>query len=319
MRRRGALGLGAAAFLCRPARGQVRPKRLAVLALSETGLTLTRQVVLPELARQGFVEGQTLVVDEAIGPTSGLAPIAQRLVAAGPDVLIAIGGNAAVAAAAATSRVPIVSFGADLVALGLALSHSKPGRNVTGFVLLLPELDAKRLHLLIEAVPGLRRVGILRRAGSLTAESSDAATREVAAAAGFTLHRYEARGPEAYSAAFAAMRRDSMQAVVIAGDAILSRDTAALMALANSYAIPSACQWRAMAQAGCMLSYGADLEAGYRRFADYVLRIFRGATPGDLPIEQPTKFELVVNLPTARALSVTLPEAILTRADETIE
>ncbi len=293
--------------------------RLAVLGTTELSLSLTRQAVLPALAAQGFVEGRNLLVDEATAAPGQLESAARRLSAAGADALIAVGGDAVVAAQAVSEQVPVVIFGPDPVRLGLARNLSKPGGNTTGVVILAAELDAKRLQLLHDAVPAARRIAVLMRAAWPTADASETEMRKVADSLGIELTRHDVSGPEDYAAAFAAMRRAGAQALVIGADPTFYRDTGLLLERAAAAGLPAGCQWTEMARAGCLFSYGPNLTASRVRLADFVARIFRGASAGELPIEQPMTFDFVVNLSAARAIGFTVPRSVIERADEVVE
>lgn len=293
--------------------------RLAVLGTTELSLSLTRQAVVPALAAQGFVEGRNLLLDEATAAPGQLVDTARRLAAAGPDALIAIGGDAVFAAQSVSDQVPIIIFGPDPVRLGLARNMSKPGGNTTGVVILAAELDAKRLQLLHDAVPGARRIAVLMRAAWPAADASEAEMRKVAESLGIQLTRHDASGPEDYAAAFAAMRQAGAQALIISADPTFYRDTGMLLKRAAEAGLPAGCQWTEMARAGCLMSYGPNLTASRVRLADFVARIFRGATAAELPIEQPMTFDFVVNLATARARGIALPAGVIDRADEVVE
>jgi ABC-type uncharacterized transport system substrate-binding protein len=294
--------------------------RLGVLTLSERSVERTRAVALPELAKLGFVEGQNLVVDIRVGGPEGQAALARSLFAAGPpSAILAIGTEALRAAHSATGTVPIVTFGTDAVEAGLAASLARPGGNVTGFTILGGQLDGKRLELLHEAVPTAKRVGALRRSSAPQGEASLRAMNAVAAGAGIELLVFDANGPNDYRTIFAAMRAGGIQALAITSHPALFRDSDALTALSIEARLPTVCQWAEMAQAGCLISYGPSLTELYRLAAEYVARIFRGTPPGELPIEQPSKFEITLNLKTARVIGVDFPPALLARADEVIE
>jgi putative ABC transport system substrate-binding protein len=221
--------------------------------------------------------------------------------------------------AMATETVPIVAFGPDPVALGLAQTMARPGRNVTGVAILASELDAKRLHLLREMLPDARRMASLLRPAWPTRAASERAMKEVADAAGVEFRAFSAGGEISYAAAFAEMHAAGMQAVAIGADPYYFRDTAQLTALARQYRMPAVCQWSEMAEAGCLLSYGPNLSNLRRRLAFYVAALLRGATAAELPIEQPTNFELVLNLRVAAEFGIDVPPAMLARADEVIE
>jgi putative ABC transport system substrate-binding protein len=296
-----------------------RTYRVAVLALSLVSVEVTRRDTLPVLAKHGFVEGRNLALDFRHGTAAELASLMRTILATRPDAILAIGSDALVAAHAATRDIPIVGFGPDPVRLGLARGLARPGGNVTGITILATELDGKRLHLLHEAVPKVRRVAALLRPGSPNREASERDMRKVADSAGFALLPSYAAGPAEYPAVFEAMRRAGAEALAIVADPQFYRDTTDLVARAGAARLATICQWSEMAAAGCLLSYGPNLAASRRRVGDYVAQILNGIKPADLPIEQPARFEMVVNLKTARALGLTIPSSILARADEVIE
>jgi putative ABC transport system substrate-binding protein len=318
MRRRAFLFLPLA--LTAPAAAQTtgeRIYRLGVLAQPGLSLGSIRSATLPELARLGFSEGRNLVVDARVGEAPALPDLARELLLAHPDAIIASGGLAIDAARGATTTVPIIGFAAEQLQVSLA----RPGGNVTGVVLLQAALDGKRLDLLHEAVPQAHRIAALhQRTGAITRRDSDREMGAVAARAGVELlTTFEADGPEDYPAAFAAMRAAGAQALVITGNPRFFRDAGQLAALAAATGLPTACEWAEMARSGCLLGYGPRLTELRRRLADYAAQIFRGARPGDLPIETPTHFDFTINLRTARTLGLAVPPSLLIRADEVIE
>jgi len=213
--------------------------------------------------------------------------------------------------------VPIVVLGSELVELGLAASYAQPRGNVTGVVVLTRELDAKRLSLLLEAVPDRRRVAaLIPQAGS---EGFEVSLRKAAAGLGVELLVFAVATPGDYPAAFEAMRAQGAQALVIAAAPEFQRDGRQLAGLALEARLPTVCEWANMAHAGCLIGYGANFTAVRKRMADQIAQIFRGVAPGDIPIERPTAFEFALNLRIAKTLDLILPSAVLTRADEVIE
>ena len=277
--------------------------------------TFTRQITLPELARLGFVEGRNLVFDGRVGELDALPGLMAELLAGQPDAVVAI-GPAIGPAGAATRTVPIVSFGFDPIELGLAASYARPGGNVTGVVILIGELEAKRLSLLLEAVPDRRRVAALVPARN---GANETALRKAAAGLGVELLVFPATSPSEYASAFAAMQAQGAQALVIGATPQFQRDGKQLAGLALEARLPTVCEWAEMAHAGCLIGYGPSRTALRKRMADQIARIFRGAAPGDLPIERPTVFEFAVNQKIAKSLDVNIPTAVLTGADDVIE
>lgn len=319
MKRRDFLALVGAFSAVRPtlARAQTpgRVYRLGHLADSARTEALTRETTLPELARLGFVEGRNLIFDARVGEPDALPGLMRDLVAGQPDAIIAVGGPA-IAAAGATRTVPIVTFGADPVQLGLAASYARPGRNVTGVVILIRELEVKRLSMLREAMPDRRRVALLT---SPTTGLGEAALRRAAPGLGVDLTIHPVVTPGDYPAAFAAMRAAGAEALLISATSAFARDGQQLAALALEARLPTICEWADMAQSGCLLGYGPNRVALRKRMADQIARIFRGTAPGEIAIEQPTVFEFAVNQRIAKALGVSIPLALMTQADEVFD
>ncbi len=304
---------------CGAAAAQLRDPafRLGFLAPSPRALESLRTHTLPELAKQGFVEGRNLTLHARVGTGDHLPGLASELVALKPDAIIVIANRATAAVRQATNAIPIVMM-ASAEEQGLAASVARPAANVTGLDV-APELDLKRLHLLHEAAPVARRHALLNHSLVPTLEARKADFRKAAAVAGVEPMFFEASGREAYEGAFAAMRAAGTGALVIGGEPQFRNDIGVLARLAIEAGLPTACHWRDMAEGGCLLSFGPSLPALYRRVAEPVARIFKGAAPGDLPIEAPDRFELVVNLKTAKALGLTIPESLLLQATEVIE
>jgi putative ABC transport system substrate-binding protein len=237
------------------------------------------------------------------------------------DIIVATGTNPnTIAAMKATTTIPIVmTSGVDPVSAGLIASLARPGGNVTGLAADTGgEMNGKRFELLKETPPNLSRLGILFNPDTAL-RTRQTSMGEAARALGLTLVPVEARGLDALEQAFAIMVRERAQAFVMQGDGVLFnyRGQIAEMALRNR--LPAASLQREYAEAGFLLTYGADIRDLYRRSAAFVDKIFKGAKPADLPVEQPTKYELVINLKTAKALGISVPPILLTRADEVIE
>ena len=316
------LALGVAA----PALAQNSSKvwRLGVLTLPTSTSSPVFQtfgsVVFPELAKQGYVEGGNLVVEMRVGAPDKLPELARELVATRPDAVIAVSSWAVSALQQASHTTPIIGsfIGVDPIAARFATSFARPGSNITGVVMLAPELDAKRVDVLHQTVPWVRRIAALARSKQL--EASNLVEMERAATqAGLELLTFYAVTPEDFPSAFAKMREAGIEALAIASVPEFAGNAATLAAQATASRLPTVCEWDWMAQEGCLLGYGPDLAELRRRTADYVVQIFRGASPGELPMEQPTHFKSTVNLKTANALGMTIPPLILARADEVIE
>jgi putative ABC transport system substrate-binding protein len=290
--------------------------RLGHLANSADSEAFTRQITLPELARLGFVEGRNLVFDARVGEPDMLPSLMRELLAGQPDAVVAV-GPAIAPAGAATRTVPVVTFGFDPIELGLAASYAQPGGNVTGVVILAGELDAKRLSILLEAVPDRRRVAAL--VPLVGRGELDVALQKAAAGLGVELLVFAVAAPGDYPAAFAAMRAQGAQALVIGATPQFQRDGRQLAGLALEARLPTVCEWAEMAHAGCLIGYGPSRIALRKRMADQIAQIFRGIAPGDIPIERPTVFEFALNLKIAKSLDLIVPSALQTRADEVIE
>jgi putative ABC transport system substrate-binding protein len=217
----------------------------------------------------------------------------------------------------ATSTIPIVVVGGGaMLESGLIASLARPGGNVTGIAALGPEINPKRLELLKEALPGVTRVAVLR---GLARQTRELQALEVAAQSlGIELHLFEAPEPTAFESTFAAMASAQAQALFVFGDAFFLPYRQRIIDLAAQYHLPAICAGRRYAEAGCLMSYGFNQPESGQRIAAYVDKILHGATPADLPVEQPMKFELVLNLKTAQALGLTIPPILLFQADEVI-
>ncbi|HMH73291.1 MAG TPA: ABC transporter substrate-binding protein [Bradyrhizobium sp.] len=272
----------------------------------------------------GYRVGENVVIEYrfANAQRERLPALAADLVRLGVDVILATGGNpTTVAAMNATTTIPIVmTTGIDPVSAGLVASLARPGGNVTGLAVDAGgEILGKRFELMKETLPNLSRLGILFNPDFAHNRTRLTAMAEPARVLGLTLVPVEARGSDALEQAFAIMVRERAQAFVMQGDSVLfdHRSQIAEMALRNR--LPAASLQRELAEAGFLLTYGADIRDLYRRSAAFVDKIFKGAKPADLPVEQPTKFELVINLKTAKALGIIVPPILLTRADEVIE
>jgi putative ABC transport system substrate-binding protein len=271
----------------------------------------------------GYVEGQNIAIESrwAEGQYDRYPALAADLVRSKVDVIVAQSGAATQAAQQATRTIPIVmSLVNDPVGSGLVASLARPGGNVTGLTIISPDLVGKQLQLLKEVVPEVSRVALLRHPDN---PASAAQLREAEAAAralGVRLQTLEARGPQEIDSAFAAMTRERAGALLIIPDAIFVNQRRQIAELAAKRRLPSIYGGTTgYAEAGGLMVYGPNPLDLKRRAATYVDKILKGAKPGDLPVEQPTKFELVINLKTAKALGLTIPQSLLLRADEVIE
>ena len=269
----------------------------------------------------GYVEGQNIAIEYRYGDLDGLASLANDLVRLNVDVILAGGTPAALAAKRATNTIPIVvSTMADPVADGLVASLARPGGNVTGNTFLAPELGPKRLQLLREVIPGVPRVAVLQHRGVYSERTMRDMLEGIrAAAVGIELQVLEARSPNDFDTAFSAMAKARAGALIIFPSPMFYVNHRRLVDLAAKHRLPAMYVFREAVEAGGLMCYGANIPDLARRAAAYVVKILRGAKPGDLPVEQPNKFELVINLKTAKALGLTIPQSLLIRADEVIE
>lgn len=229
------------------------------------------------------------------------------------------GPPAAQAAKIASSTIPIVFIASDPVELGLVASFARPGGNLTGVSTMLAELTAKRLELLSELVPQAKVIALLVNPNNANAERNIGEVREAARARGLQLHVLKASNESEIDAAFAALAQLRAGALLLGNDGFFGSRRDQFVALASRYRVPTIYDLRESAASGGLISYGASLTAVYRQLGVYAGKILKGAKPADLPVEQPTVFELVINLKTAKALDLTVPQSILARADEVIE
>jgi putative ABC transport system substrate-binding protein len=273
----------------------------------------------------GYVEGRNVVIEyrDLMGKYDRLPGLAADLVALKVDVIVVTSTPSTLAAKQATKTIPIVfTWAADPVGSGLVTSLARPGGNVTGLSLLAPELVGKRLELLKQVVPGASRIAALWHPGDYGEGVEKAMLREADAAAralGMRLQVVEARGPEDFDRAFSGMTRARAGALTVISSSMLFSERRRLVDLAAKNRLPAMYTGRDFVDAGGPMSYGQNVADFFHRAATYVDKILKGAKPADLPVEQPTKFELVINLKTAKALGLTIPPSVLSRADQIIE
>jgi putative ABC transport system substrate-binding protein len=274
------------------------------------------------LRELGYVEGQNLVVERryAEGHIERFAEFAAEMVRLKVDVIIVVTTPAAFAARNATTTIPIVHPAAiDPVGTGLIASLAHPGGNVTGLAVLNAETSAKRLELLREVVPGLSRGAVLWNSANPANGLAWKETEGAGRALGVALQSQEVRGPTDFEGAFAAIAQQHPDILVVLQDALTLEYRKEIIGFALRERLPSMFVGKVWVEEGGLMSYGDRLPERYRRAADLVDRILKGAKPADLPVEQPTTFELVVNLKTAKAIGLALPPAFLARADQVIE
>jgi putative ABC transport system substrate-binding protein len=275
------------------------------------------------LRETGYVEGQNVVIDHrwAQGRYDRLPALAAELVGRKVDVIVSTGGNpTALALKGATSTIPIVfRLGSDLVKSGFVASLARPGGNLTGVSLLADELTPKRLELLCELVPQARVIALLVNPNLATTERNIASAEDFARARGLQLPIVKATTAGEIEDAFASLPSLHADALVVSADPFLSNQREQIVALASRHAVTAIYAWREFAAAGGLMSYGASLPAAFRLMGIYAGQILKGANPADMPVQQPTTFELVINLKTARTLGLDIPHHLLAEADEVIE
>jgi len=315
-----------AAPLAAEAEQAAKIARIGYLAFNLAAAPHLQEAFRQGLRDLGYVEGRNVVIEyrDAEGKIERLPALAAELVALKVDVILAATGTPqALAAKQATRTTPIVFTSvADPVTSGLVTSLARPGGNVTGLSILAPELVGKRLELLKQAVPGVSRVAVLWQPGGLgeRTEKDMLKGAEVAARAlGVRLQVVEARGPADFDRAFSDMTRARAGALTVLPSSMFFNERRRLVDLAAKNRLPAVYPWREGVDAGGLMAYGAKQADLYRRAATYVDKILKGAKPADLPVEQPTTFELVINLKTAKALGLTIPPSLLGRADQVIE
>jgi ABC-type uncharacterized transport system substrate-binding protein len=271
----------------------------------------------------GYVEGQNFVIEYrgAEGKEERLSDLAAELVRLHVDVIVAVGPSATRAVQHATRTIPIVMTGsADPVAQGFVASLARPGGNITGGSFLMAELPSKRLELLKETVPQSTRVAVVGNPADPSYEARMHNLRMAAQALGLHLHVIEVRRADELDPAFAAMTHAGADALLVLPDvALMDPLHGRIAALATQSRLPAMYGWRAYVEAGGLMAYGPSLRDLWRRAASYVDKLLKGAKPADLPVEQPTKFELVLNRKTAQALGITFPPTLLVLADEVIQ
>jgi putative ABC transport system substrate-binding protein len=294
------------------------PERLAS-PFGERGFAAFRQ----GLRELGYVEGQNIAIENrwAEGRFERLPDLAAELVGLKVDVIVSVVTQASLAAKHATRTIPIVMVAAgDPLGSGLVASLARPGGNVTGPSSMYSDLVGKQLEVLKEIVPKLSRVAVLWNPANAAWQAQMLKATGIAAKAlGLQVQLLEARGPDELEGAFAAMTRERASALLIAIDVILTRHARQIADLAAKRHLPAMYGSSEHVEAGGLISYGPNIPDVFRRAATYVDKILKGANAGELPIEQPTKFDFVINMKTAKALGLTIPRSLLLRADQIIE
>jgi putative tryptophan/tyrosine transport system substrate-binding protein len=328
MRRREFITLlgGAATWPVGARAQQLAMPLVAVLspATSQGGLPHNIAEFIRGLRAKGYEDGKTVKLEFRFAnwQFDRLPRLAAELVALNPNVLFTHTTTGVNAARAATRDIPIVVGAAgDLLQRGVIKSLARPGGNITGLTLLSLELDAKRIELLKEILPAIHHVAILVNPANPAWQGRPGDLVPLTKGLGLALHRVNARSPEDLDGAFAAIVSARADAVLVENDALFTepRNSRTIADMARRHRLPTICENRALAASGGLLSYGASLPAMFEYSATYVDKILKGARPGELPVEQPTKFELVLNLKTAKAIGLEIPPTLLARADEVIE
>jgi putative tryptophan/tyrosine transport system substrate-binding protein len=321
--RRAFLGSLAGGLLAAPLAAEAQParvSRIGVLSPGSPGTSPLLDAFRQGLRELGYVEGQHIRLEYRFAETKleRLPGLAAELVDLKVDVIFAINSTAARAALNAAKTIPIVfTWVAD--PLSLVTNLARPGGNITGLTTITNELSGKRVDLLKGVLPGISRIAVLWNSANPVATRTFKEMEEAGARLGVRIYPVSVRGSSELQDAFNAAGRARAGALFVIEEGTLLPHRARILSLAAQHRLPAASQFREFAEAGGLLSYGPNLAELFRRAATYVDKILKGAKPGDLPVEQPTKFELVINLKTAKALGLTIPPSLLQRADEIIQ
>ena len=325
MDRRTFIGAMAAGIIAVPlaasAQTPTTVRRIGVLFFSARQPQANLELEAAALRALGWVEGQNLLVERRYAPRAELLrPLAEELVRLKVEIIVTRGSAATLAAKNATTTIPIIMFSAgDPVRSGLVASLARPGGNITGYSIVGPEIDGKRLALLRELLPNLQRVGVLEDASNPYHRAVRKEFEQACRLLGLQPIIIEVAAAGELENAIAEMARRRAQALFVQGDFLFFDNRIPLMSAALKYALPTIAAYKEMPELGALVSYTPTDAENQQRYAAFVDRILRGAKPADLPVEQPTKFELVINLKTAKALGITIPQSLLLRADEVIQ
>jgi ABC-type uncharacterized transport system substrate-binding protein len=274
------------------------------------------------LRELGYTEGKNILFEYryADGKATRLPKLASELVQLKVDVIVAAGTQSTTAAKQATSTIPIVAGAAgDLVRTGLVASLARPGGNVTGSTVISPDVSGKRIELLKEVLPKASRVAVLLHSGSATDREEVEQTETVAQALKVKIQIFEVRDPGDFQAAYTAMKRENVDALILTQSSVTNFHRKQLTDLGIKNRLATMCESARWTEDGCIISYGPDLRYQYHRAAIYVDKILKGAKPAELPVEQPTKFELIINLKVAKQIGLTIPQWVLVKADRVIK
>jgi putative ABC transport system substrate-binding protein len=326
MRRRELIAIAGGAAVAWPLSARAQHGGIPVVGFlhyaSPNKLTHLADAFRQGLQEAGYIEGQNVVIEYrwAEGQYDRLPALAADLVRRQVSVIAAGGSVAAQAAKNATTTIPVVfTSGADPVATGLVASLSRPGGNISGMSLLAAEMATKRLELIRDLLPRARAIAMITNPAFPGSLSEMAEVEAAGRLIGMQIHKVIASSPSDLDAAFATISQLSVDAFTVGADGFFITRHEQFVALAAHYALPGIYPFPDFPESGGLLSYGLDLADAYRQAGVYAGRILKGANPADLPVMQPTKFQLVINLKTANALGLTVPQALLVRADEVIE
>jgi len=322
MRRREFIGLVAGA-VASPLKARAQePGRVYRMAFFTPSLRSSDAVaaMLEELGIHGFVQGKNLeVLSEGFGVSgSQAAELAASLVKASPDVIVTASEPYLRALQQNTRSIAVIGMTEDMVTEGFAATLARPGSNITGLSLLSPELDGKRLEILIEAVPGATKIAVLAES-RVTQQRHIDELQEAARARGVSFVVAGVASRDEVLPAIESFKRSGAQAVTFLAGPLFSINGGAFIQRARELRLPSIFQWAENAEEGALIAYGPRLTEMYRERTQMVMKVLRGATPADIPVEQPSKFELVINLNTAKAIGLEIPAGLLLRADKLIE
>jgi putative ABC transport system substrate-binding protein len=316
----------AAGIIAAPFAASAQPattvRRIGVLSPDAPPTQADIELDSAPLRALGWVEGKNLLVERRYtnGRAELLRPFAEELVRLKVEIIVTAGTPATLAAKSATTTIPIIIYSAgDPVRTGLVASLARPGGNITGYSIVSPELDAKRLALLRELLPSLQRVGVLELSTNPYHRAVRKEFEQACKALGIQPIFVEVAAAGELENAIAELAGRRAQALFVQSDGLFEDNRVPLMSAALRYALPTFAAGKAMLEAGALISYIKSSAEGRQRNAAFIDRILRGAKPADLPIEQPTKFELVINLKAATALGITVPQTLLLRADEVIQ
>jgi len=322
MDRRAFLSTLAGSVLAAPLAAEAQPAgKIARLGLLRSGADVELDVFRQGLHELGYREGSNILVEEpTVQGTEDFPRVAEDLVHLNVNVILVVGTLAASAARDSIRTIPVVfvTF-ADPVRTGLVVSLARPGRNMTGLTMSAADVVGKRLELLREALPKVSRVAVLWNPVNRDTEEQVKAAQSAAGSLGLRIETHVASAPAELEGVFAAIARTHADAFVVLSDPMFGRERQRITGLAAKSRVPGMYHWRSYVDAGGLMSYGPDWRQLIRRAVTYVDKILKGAKPADLPVEQPTKFELVINLKTAKALGLTIPPSLLQRADHVIE